>query len=154
MMIKYKSIGNPGGTLLFSIVNLAGYFAYMAWFYAVGFKGMEKLKANGFELIELQFFNFILIVNIAIDLYFVFTFNRSNGFNFGSIIVRIPEPESVYLIGLAITLYLKMLTSKLITSIEKNRITHIEDYYKTLLLLLIPYIGILFVHYRVREKLN
>jgi hypothetical protein len=153
MAIKYYSTDAPDATIFFTMLNLFGYLMYMIWFYATGLKGNEKLKSKDLEIKEMQFFNVLILANIAIDLYFMFADTDYFVHNSGSLNITLPEPVGAYLIGLAIILYIKILTAKLILSIEKNRIVEFKDYYKTWILLLIPYIGILFVHYRVKEKI-
>jgi hypothetical protein len=146
MGIKYYSTDAPDATIFFTLLNLFGYLMYMVWFYATGLMGTKKLKSKDMEIKELQFFNVLILANLTIDLYFMFADTDYIVHNSGSLNITLPEPVGAYLIGLAIILYIKILTAKLILSIEKNRIAEFKDYYKTWILLLIPYIGILFVH--------
>jgi len=126
---------------------------YMIWFYATGLAGAEKLKSMELSIKGFRFYNLVIIANVAIDLFFLFSDPDYFIYNKHSLNITLPKPVVVYLIGIAIILIIKILTAKMILSIENKRIVKFKDYYITLILLLIPYIGILFVHYRVKEEI-
>ena len=151
--VNYHSTNDLNGTAFFLLLNIFGFIMYFIWFYAVGAKGIEMLKSKNLEIKGFQFFNFLLIANLVIDLFFSFCVTDYFVYRSGGLSITLPQPVSLLLIGVLLMVFIKILVAKLILSIEKNKVVELKDYYKTFILLLIPYIGILFVHYRVREQL-
>jgi hypothetical protein len=154
VMIKYQSTNNPSGTLFFTILNMFGHVMLLLWYYSIGKVCVDTLKTKDIEIKEVEVFNLLLLLYLPFDIYFSFYATDIEEYNMTWIHVTIPKPVGGYFFSLIMILYIIHFIAKLIKSSELGKLMDFKQYYKIFLLLLIPYIGLLFVHYRISDIIN
>jgi hypothetical protein len=159
----WYSAGNPSSMTITEIVNVSGSVGIFVWLYSISFRSAKNLSQRNIQMKVLKSFNYSALI-LAITYVFVFfvlaeidpwVLSSEEEIEAGTPYTynRILYPAiAVLIISLAL-MYRNML--KLLTSAETGKEQHFKDYYKTFLLLfLIPWVGVWFVHDRAKTFKN
>lgn len=154
MSIQSYVAGQDLQNLLFILLNLFGFILYLNWIVAIGIKGSKIVKSKGIKLNLIKPFYVVFVLSILFHLFFTFVHMGEWTLDSNDMDITIQRPVGLFFLYIFTIIYLKVIIARIIVAVEKNKIPNIEEYVKTLILLLIPYYGILFVHYRVKEKIG
>jgi len=137
------------------VVNVIGGISYLAWVYAVGNKANESLQKQNIKLEIFKYFNFgfILIIGSVLTMFFL-----SNGIVTSSFMeegitfhVSYTRPLIVALIFIASLLFTVLIAAKALVSAEQNKEAEFGDYFTTLLMFAVSWIGLWFIQPRAQK---
>lgn len=146
---------NPTPGQITMIANIIGGTAFIAWLYAVGHKANDHLQSKNIALPVFQFFNYSFIVLIGSVLIMLLLSQGTVSFgNEGGHVdyhITYTKPLGLSLLFASSLLFAVFIAAKALVSAEMNKEAEFKDYFSTLVLFAILWIGVWFIQPRARN---
>lgn len=137
------------------VVNVIGGISFLAWLYAVGNKANERLQKQNITLEIFKYFNigFIIIIGSVLAMFFLSNGYVSSSFTLANITYHLSytKPLVVALLFLASLLFTIIVAAKILVSAEHNKEAAFEEYFTTILMFAISWIGLWFIQPRAQK---
>jgi hypothetical protein len=153
--VQYRSSSDPDGVAFINLVNIVGGIIFLGWVHAVGHRAKTKLKNQKINIPLLIYFDLYFLAVLLTYLVMFFTSYRSINYLTGNsrfhISVTYYEPVAAAMIFFLGLFLIVLSTAKGLVSAEKSRDAEVSEYFKTLLLLIFPFIGVWFIQDRAKR---
>ena len=151
----------PALDYITTAVNLIGIISFLSWVYAIGHKTNEKLKNNNITLTIFKYFNFGFMAMIAsgVIMYILLITQdevniteKSGNMNYHiSYLKPLALSLGVGLVLVISSIFIVLVAAKMLVSAEKNKEAKFGDYFTTLILFAISWLGVWWIQPRVQK---
>jgi hypothetical protein len=151
----YYDTREPELSLLLQIFNQIGFWIYLFWLHAIASKGNKKVRKIGLEIKGTKNISTYILICFLTGIYIDFSeANSYVTYEIGMLELSISNQTPIILAWFGLYLYITYKVANLVVSIERAQNIEFKEVYKTWLLLLFTWIGIVFVHGRVQNNFN
>lgn len=123
---------------------------WLAWIVAIGCHAKYKLLAKGIELRVLR--NYVLRFFIVTVIYLLVKWvTEEVKTSYGNITIRYDSPIILPILFTITFVITTLIAAKALVSAEQNKEAEFKDYFTTIVLMLLPFIGVWFIQPRVQK---